>query len=96
MLHHGSAAAAEFQKSLDHRAVLANFPTSSLAHLGRAYALPGDTTKATATYQDFLTLWTEGSGSTLTLTLLFSSLRKRSTRSGDNCLNCSKSFCRFG
>ena len=32
---------------------------STLAHLqiGRAYAMQGDTTKAKAAYQDFLTLW---------------------------------------
>jgi hypothetical protein len=32
---------------------------SALAHLriGRAYAMQGDTTKAKAAYQDFLTLW---------------------------------------
>jgi hypothetical protein len=33
--------------------------TGSLAHLqiGRAYAMVGDTAKAEAAYQDFLTLW---------------------------------------
>ena len=34
-------------------------PLGALAHLGlaRAYAVSGDTTKAKAAYQDFLTLW---------------------------------------
>jgi cytochrome c-type biogenesis protein CcmH/NrfG len=34
-------------------------PIAVLAHLqlGRAYALQGDTTRAKAAYQDFLTLW---------------------------------------
>ena len=55
----GSAAAAEFQKILDHPGVVLNEPISSLAHLGlgRAYALAGDTAKARTAYQDFLALW---------------------------------------
>jgi eukaryotic-like serine/threonine-protein kinase len=57
--HQGSEAAAEFQKILDHRCVVTNGPIGALAHLqiGRAYALQGDTAKAKAAYQDFLTLW---------------------------------------
>jgi hypothetical protein len=52
-------AAAEFQKILDHRGVVQNCPTAALAHLGlaRALAMQGDTSKAKAAYQDFLTLW---------------------------------------
>jgi tetratricopeptide (TPR) repeat protein len=59
LLHQGSAAAAEFQKILDHRGVVVNGPLGALARLGlaRAYALQGDTVKARAAYQDFLTLW---------------------------------------
>jgi serine/threonine protein kinase/tetratricopeptide (TPR) repeat protein len=59
MAHNGTAAAAEFQKLLDHRGIVGNFVTGSLAHLqlGRAYAMAGDTAKAKAAYQDFLTLW---------------------------------------
>jgi serine/threonine protein kinase/tetratricopeptide (TPR) repeat protein len=55
----GPAAAAEFQKILDHRGLLWNCATGALAHLGlaRAYAMQGDTAKAKAAYQDFLTLW---------------------------------------
>jgi hypothetical protein len=59
MAHNGPAAAAEFQKFLDHRGIVINFPLGALAHLGlaRAYALSGDTAKAKAAYQDFFNLW---------------------------------------
>jgi eukaryotic-like serine/threonine-protein kinase len=55
----GSAAAAEFQKILDHRGLVWSCSTGALAHLGlaRAYAIQGDTAKARTTYQDFLSLW---------------------------------------
>ena len=65
----GSAAAAEFQKILDHPSVVVNEPIGSLAHLGmaRAYALEAGSAigadadaaraKAREAYQDFLTLW---------------------------------------
>jgi predicted Zn-dependent protease len=55
----GSEAVAEFQKILDHRSVVLNEAIGPLAHLGlaRAYALQGDTSKARAAYNDFLTLW---------------------------------------
>ncbi|MGA7622634.1 MAG: hypothetical protein WCA91_03565, partial [Candidatus Acidiferrales bacterium] len=55
----GSAAAAEFQKILNHPGVVGNEPIGALAHLGlaRAYALSGDTAKAQAAYQDFFALW---------------------------------------
>jgi serine/threonine protein kinase/tetratricopeptide (TPR) repeat protein len=57
--HDGAAAAREFQKLLDHRGLIVNYPLAALAHLGlaRAYALSGDTVKARTAYQDFLTLW---------------------------------------
>jgi tetratricopeptide (TPR) repeat protein len=59
MLHDGNRAAAEFQKYIDHRSLVRNLPWGALARLGlaRAYAMQGDTTKAKAAYQDFLTIW---------------------------------------
>jgi eukaryotic-like serine/threonine-protein kinase len=58
-LKKGAAAEEEFLKILDHRGVSPTSPAYSLAHLGlaRAYVLMGDTAKARAKYQDFLTLW---------------------------------------
>jgi tetratricopeptide (TPR) repeat protein len=58
-LRQGKEAAAEFQKFLDHRTIVANSPLASLARLGlaRAYALQGDSAKARAAYQDFFALW---------------------------------------
>jgi eukaryotic-like serine/threonine-protein kinase len=57
--HQGSEAAGEFQKIIDHRGIVGTSPFGALAHLGlaRAYILRGDTAKAKAAYQDFLTLW---------------------------------------
>jgi predicted Zn-dependent protease/predicted Ser/Thr protein kinase len=56
--HQETDAAAEFQKILDHRGVVFSEPIGALAHLGLARSYrQGDTTKARATYQDFLTLW---------------------------------------
>ena len=59
ILHDGNRAAAEFQKFIDHRGLVVNFPWGALARLGlaRAYALQGDTAKAKAAYQEFLTIW---------------------------------------
>jgi len=59
MLHDGNRAAAEFQKFIDHRGLVGNFPWGALARLGlaRAYALQGDTAKAKTAYKDFLALW---------------------------------------
>jgi tetratricopeptide (TPR) repeat protein len=61
LLRKGNEAGAEFQKFLDHRGLVANCPLAPLAHLGlaRAYVMQGDTAKARAAYQDFLTLWKE-------------------------------------
>jgi len=65
----GGAAAAEFQKILDHRGIVWNCWTRALAHLGvaRGNALQAKTsqgadadaarTRALAAYRDFLTLW---------------------------------------
>jgi tetratricopeptide (TPR) repeat protein len=64
MLHDGEAAAAEFQKFIDHRGIVVNFPWGALARLGvaRAYALdaakdPITRDKARTAYQNFFTLW---------------------------------------
>jgi hypothetical protein len=64
MLHDGNAAAAEFQKFIDHYGLVVNFPWGALARLGlaRAYALdaakdPAARDKARNAYQNFLTLW---------------------------------------
>ena len=64
MLHDGKAAEAEFQKFIDHRGLVENFPWGALARLGlaRAYALdaakdPAARDKARTAYQDFLNLW---------------------------------------
>jgi eukaryotic-like serine/threonine-protein kinase len=65
----GNAAAAEFQKIIDHSGIVWNCWTGALAHLGvaRANALQAKTsqgadadaarTRALAAYKDFLTLW---------------------------------------
>jgi serine/threonine protein kinase/tetratricopeptide (TPR) repeat protein len=65
----GSAAAAEFQKIIDHSGIVSNCWTGVLAHLGvaRANALQSKTSqgadadsarvRALAAYKDFLTLW---------------------------------------
>ena len=55
----GKEAAAEFQRIIDHRGIVLNFPLGALARLGlaRAEALQGDPGKTRAAYQDFLTSW---------------------------------------
>ena len=57
--HQYVEAAVEFQRILDHRGIVGADPISALAHwqLGRTFALSGDTIKAKAAYQDFLTFW---------------------------------------
>jgi serine/threonine protein kinase/tetratricopeptide (TPR) repeat protein len=59
MARRGPEAAREFQKILNHRGIVSYSPIAALAHLqiGRAKAMQGDTAKAEAAYQDFLTLW---------------------------------------
>jgi eukaryotic-like serine/threonine-protein kinase len=59
MLRDGNAAATEFQKFINHRGLVSNFPWGALARLGlaRAYAMQGNTVKARPAYRDFLTLW---------------------------------------
>jgi tetratricopeptide (TPR) repeat protein len=55
----GSEAVAEFQKMIDHRGIVLNFPLGALARLGlaRAYVVQGDKEKSRVAYQDFLALW---------------------------------------
>ena len=60
----GNAAAAEFQKFIDHYGLVVNFPWGALARLGVARANaqeaatdPAARGKARAAYQNFLTLW---------------------------------------
>jgi hypothetical protein len=65
----GTAAAAEFQKIIDHNGIVWNCWTGALAHLGvaRANALQAKNStgadadaarvRALAAYKDFLTLW---------------------------------------
>jgi tetratricopeptide (TPR) repeat protein len=59
VLHDANRAEVEFQKFIDHYGLVLNFPWGPLARLGlaRAYAMQGNTFKARAAYQDFLTLW---------------------------------------
>jgi serine/threonine protein kinase/Flp pilus assembly protein TadD len=59
LAHQGKEAATEFQKIIDHRGIVLNFPLGALARLGlgRAYALQGDSAKARAAYLDFLNFW---------------------------------------
>lgn len=54
-----SAAAAEFQKMLDHKPIVGNFVIGSLAYLqlGRSYAMAGDTAKAKSAYDEFFSIW---------------------------------------
>ncbi|HYR90388.1 MAG TPA: protein kinase [Terriglobia bacterium] len=58
-MNQGAQAAAEFDKILSRRGIVYNDPVGAVARLqlGRAYLVAGDTTKAKAAYQDFLTLW---------------------------------------
>ncbi len=55
----GEQAATEFQKMIDHRGIVANFPLGELAHLqlGRAYKLAGDVGRAREAYAAFLVAW---------------------------------------
>ncbi len=59
MLHDGKGASAEFQKFINHRGLVANFPWGAPARLGlaRAYVMQGEIAKARAAHQEFFTLW---------------------------------------
>lgn len=58
-LEQGAAAAAEFQKILDHRGISPFSPYSALAplNLGRAHALAGDPVAARKAYETFFKQW---------------------------------------
>jgi eukaryotic-like serine/threonine-protein kinase len=58
-MNNGRRATPEFQKLLDHPAVVGRFVTGSLARLqlARAQAIAGDLVAARKSYQDFLRLW---------------------------------------
>jgi eukaryotic-like serine/threonine-protein kinase len=55
----GDAAAGEFQKFLNHRGIVSQFPLGALAHLqfARAKAMSGDRSSAKAEYEQFLSIW---------------------------------------
>jgi len=58
-LGEGKASAAEFQKFIDHRGLVANNPLGALAQLqlARAYVVAGDKVAAKQKYEDFIALW---------------------------------------
>jgi hypothetical protein len=51
----------EFQKLTGHPGMVLNTPLAALSHLqlARANAISGESTKAVASYRDFLTLWSD-------------------------------------
>jgi hypothetical protein len=55
----GNVAAIEFQKFIDHRGLVLDYPRGALARMGlaRAYVIQGDNAKARVAYQEFLMLW---------------------------------------
>jgi eukaryotic-like serine/threonine-protein kinase len=59
LAHNGRAAAAEFQKIIDHSGIVLNYPTGALAfvQLGRAEVMSGDIGKARTAYQGFFARW---------------------------------------
>ena len=58
-MDNGRMATQEFQKLMDHPAIIGRFVTGSLARLqlGRAQAMTGDQVAARKSYQEFLLLW---------------------------------------
>jgi tetratricopeptide (TPR) repeat protein len=65
----GRRAASEFQKLIDHRAIVGRDALGALAHLqmGRAQAMAGDRLGARKSYQDFLTIWKDADANLPTL-----------------------------
>jgi len=59
LAHRYTEAAAEFQRILDYPGIVFADPVGVMARLqlAKSFALSGDTAKAKAAYQDFLTLW---------------------------------------
>ena len=59
LARNGPAATKEFQKFLDHRGIVLNFPLAALANLqlGRAQLLSGDVAAAKMSYEKFFSLW---------------------------------------
>ena len=57
----GKEAMLEFQRIIDDRGIILNFPLGALSRLGlaRSYAVQGDSAKSRAAYQDFLSIWKE-------------------------------------
>jgi eukaryotic-like serine/threonine-protein kinase len=60
-MNNGRPATQEFQKLMDHPAIIGRFVTGSLARLqlGRAQAMAGEQVAARKSYQEFLLLWQE-------------------------------------
>ena len=58
-LGQGKESAAEYQKFIDHRGLVANNPLGALAQLqlARAYVGAGDKVAAKQKYEDFIALW---------------------------------------
>jgi len=58
-LHKGKEAETEFEKLIDHRTIVGNFPLGSLANLqvARSFAMQNDTAKSTMAYQEFFIFW---------------------------------------
>jgi hypothetical protein len=69
-VRNGNAAAAEFQKFLDHRGIVSQFPLAAIAHLqlARAHALSGDKPGARSEYDQFLSVWKDADSSVPLLT----------------------------
>jgi len=65
-MNNGRLAKPEFQKLLDHPAIVGRFVTGSLAELqlARAQAMEGDPVAARKSYQNFLRLWQDADAST--------------------------------